>query len=135
MMTAPHPVQRLTPELIRATLRQIQAQRSSDSSPIDQQTLHLYQRLMETYSIVCVGGVEAQVEATQQSQQRQIQILQAEADPNCPQLLQQELADLERATRWRIEQLRQISPIDEDAVRVCLPDIEAFIAELTSSKA
>lgn len=134
-MTDSHPVQPLTPERIRATLEHIQAQYSADAPPVDQQALHIYQRLMEIYSVVCVGGVAAQIEATQHSQQRQIQILQAEADPNCPQLLQQELADLERATRWRIEQLRHISPADEVAVRACLPDIEAFIAELTSSKA
>lgn len=133
-MNDPLPVQPLTPDLIRTTLRQIQAQKAADGPPIDQQALLIYQRLMETYSIVCVGGVEAQVEATKQSQKRQIQILHAEADPNCPQLLQQEIADLERATRWRINQLQQISPADEAAVQSCWSEIEAFITNLTSSK-
>ena len=121
----------LTPEQIRSILQTLlDAPRSAaEMQASDWQT---YQRLMEIYCVVQAGGVQVQIEAAQYSLNQQRQELLAQTQPDRPELLQQELSDLERATAWRIQQLQAIAPEEEAAVKVCFPEIEAFLTAWTT---
>ena len=91
----------------------------------------VYQRLIEVYCVVKVGGVAVQVEAAQALLQRETASLAADmaALPpttafNRAALLRQEIQDLKNAVHWRIEQLQRISPEEEAVVRNAIAVIE-----------
>ena len=102
---------------------------------VDSTYLEKYQRLMDIYAVVKSGGAEVQIQAAkihcgrehQAITQRLNQISnQPEATDEYLRLLH-EAQELERSTHWRINQLQDIHPEEEIAVREYLSDIEQIL--------
>ncbi|MBE9077844.1 hypothetical protein IQ241_11150 [Romeria aff. gracilis LEGE 07310] len=102
----------------------------------DANYLRAYRRLMEIYSVVKAGGVQAQIEASQAFFEREMaalqQVLETLPDP-AREHVEQEIRELESATRWRLEQLQKITPQEEAAVQQSLVDIERSLMQLQSA--
>lgn len=99
--------------------------------------LQAYYRLMEIYSVVKSGGVQAQTEAVQAFSERESRLLhQRLADMNADENLtqpekklgrekiEQELTELKCANDWRLQALVNIAPEEEALVQQYLPNIE-----------
>ena len=104
--------------------------------------LQTYYRLMEVYSVVKAGGVQAQMEAVNAFAERELALLnqqtaQIEASDLSEvekardrQKVQQDLGELEAATRWRLQTLSAIDPAEEAVVKQHLGDIERTLMQL-----
>lgn len=111
----------LTPANIQALLAAI----ADDQTLADPQ----FQRLIEIYCVLKIGGVKVQTAAARAYQAREQDRLEAElaiAKAASPEhvSLQQELADLSRAVSWRLSFLQSIQPAEEQAVAQYLSQIE-----------
>jgi hypothetical protein len=88
-----------------------------------------FQRLIEIYCVLKVGGVQVQTAAAQAYHKREQDRLEAklagiQADSPERASLQQELTDLRRAVSWRLSFLQSIHPAEEQAVAQHLSQIE-----------
>lgn len=88
-----------------------------------------FQRLVEIYCVLKVGGVQVQTAAAQAHQKHEQNRLEAElagiqADGPKRASLQQELTDLRQAVNWRLSFLQSIHPAEEQAVAQHLKEIE-----------
>lgn len=116
----------LTPELIQQLL--------ADNGAAE--CLADYQRLMEIYCVVKVGGTSAQIVAAQRLQEAEQAALEAEiaavatqANPeNRVAALRQEIQEVEYSVTHRINYLHRIDPQEERTVRSCLSLIDAHFA-------
>ncbi|MBT9312184.1 hypothetical protein [Leptothoe kymatousa] len=99
---------------------------------VDSKYLDKYQRLMNVYAVVKSGGAAAQIQAAHDHWDREREAIdqrmgqinnQPETNDEYLQLLQ-EAQELERSARWRINNLQDIQPEEESAVREYLPQIE-----------
>ena len=99
--------------------------------------IQAYCRLMEVYSVVKSGGVQAQKEAVRAFAQRESLLLHqrlavveaaaqlAESEKQSEtKRIRQELSELHSANNWRIQTLTNIDPAEEAIVKYHLSDIE-----------
>ncbi|MEL6230783.1 MAG: hypothetical protein AAFR24_12815 [Cyanobacteria bacterium J06627_3] len=102
---------------------------------VDSSYLDKYQRLMDVYAVVKSGGAEAQIQAAKEHCGREREAItqrlnqisnQPEATDEYLRLLH-ETQELERSTHWRINQLKDIHPDEEIAVREYMTDIEQIL--------
>ncbi|MEL7353014.1 MAG: hypothetical protein AAF171_12735 [Cyanobacteria bacterium P01_A01_bin.116] len=104
--------------------------------------LQAYYRLMEVYSVVKSGGVQAQTEAVRAFSKRESVLLtqrlaEIEAAENLPlnkkrqerEKVEQELNELRSANNWRLKALVNIAPEEEAVVKQYLPDIEKTLIQ------
>lgn len=104
--------------------------------------LQAYYRLMEVYSVVKSGGVQAQTEALRAFSKRESVLLtqrlaEIEAAENLPlnekrqerERVEQELNELRSANNWRLKALVNIAPEEEAVVKQYLPDIEKTLMQ------
>ncbi|MGB3295970.1 MAG: hypothetical protein WBB01_23555 [Phormidesmis sp.] len=109
----------------------------------DDTYLQTYYRLMEVYSVVKAGGVQAQIEAVKAFAEHELtllnqQLAQVEADSNLSEVekahdrqkIEQELRELEAANRWRLQALSAINPAEEAIVQQHLGNIERTLMQL-----
>ncbi|MEA5462906.1 hypothetical protein [Leptothoe sp. PORK10 BA2] len=102
---------------------------------VDSTYLDKYQRLMDIYAVVKSGGTEAQIQAAKAYCGREHQAITQRLNQisNQPEatdeylLLLHEAQELERSTHRRINQLQDIHPEEELAVREHLVDIEQML--------
>lgn len=103
----------------------------------DDTYLQAYYRLMEVYSVVKSGGVQAQMDAVKAFAEREATLLhrrlseiEATAEIAEEEKLQerkkveQELSELRCANTWRLQTLMAIKPAEEAVVAQHLSDIE-----------
>ncbi len=108
----------------------------------DDNYLQAYYRLMEVYSVVKSGGIQAQIEAVNAFSSRESKLLhqrlrEIETDPQLAQLekrkakaqIQQELSELHSANDWRLQALTNISPDEETIVSQHLSEIEQTLMQ------
>jgi len=108
----------------------------------DESYLKAYYRLMEIYSVVKSGGVQAQTEAVRAFAKREADLLnqrltEIEAADELEELaktqerekVEQELQELHSANHWRIQTLTAINPEEEATVKQFLPDIEKTLMQ------
>lgn len=102
---------------------------------VDSTYLDKYQRLMDVYAVVKSGGAAAQIQAAKNHCGRECEAItqrlnqisnQPEATDEYLRLLH-EAQEIERSTHWRINQLKDIHPEEENAVRDYLPEIEQVL--------
>ena len=125
--------------------KRLASSRSTLQAPLpkgDDVYLQTYYRLMEVYSVVKAGGVQAQIEAVNAFAERELKLLnqqmaQIEADDLSEvekardrQKVQQDLSELEAASRWRLQALSAIDPAEEAVVKQHLGDIERTLMQL-----
>lgn len=109
----------------------------------DEAYLEAYYRLMEVYSVVKSGGVQAQKEAVRAFAQRELLLLHqrlaeieaAEQLADCErqfekEKIQQELSELHSANDWRLQALTNIEPAEEAVVKQHLSDIEQALMQV-----
>lgn len=109
----------------------------------DESYLKAYYRLMEVYSVVKSGGVQAQTEAVQAFAERESTLLQqrlseiesAEGLAESAKIkerrkVEQEIQELQSANRWRLQALTNIAPDEEATVKQYLPDIERTLIQV-----
>ena len=102
---------------------------------VDSNYLDKYQRLMDVYAVVKSGGAVAQIQAANEYRERERDAITRRLSQisNQPEAtdeylrLQQEAQELESSTLWRINQLKDIHPEEETAVREYLPQIEQVL--------
>ncbi|EKV02312.1 hypothetical protein SPB21_22290 [Leptothoe sp. ISB3NOV94-8A] len=102
---------------------------------VDSNYLDKYQRLMDVYAVVKSGGAVAQIQAANEYRDRERDAITRRLSQisNQPEAtdeylrLQQEAQELESSTLWRINQLKDIHPEEEMAVREYLPQIEQVL--------
>lgn len=102
---------------------------------VDSTYLDKYQRLIDIYAVVKSGGAAAQIQAANNHWERERTAITRRLDQisNQPEAtdeylrLLHEAQELERSTYWRIEQLKEIHPEEENAVRGYLPEIEQVL--------
>jgi hypothetical protein len=124
------------------------------SSPVvqdaDSTYLEAYHRMMEVYSVVKSGGVQAQMGAAQAYFQREVQplyqalnaldTLNASSSKHPKKTgasevdlerhrLEREIQDLERALNWRLSALKDIQPEEEKTVQKHLNEIEGILMQ------
>ncbi len=105
--------------------------------------LQAYYRLMEVYSVVKAGGVQAQTEAVQAFANRESerlnqrldeielsQTLSAAEKRQEREKIQKEIQELCSANNWRLNALTGIAPVEEELVKQYLPDIEKTLLEV-----
>ena len=107
----------------------------------DDPYLQAYYRLMEVYSVVKSGGVEAQTAAVKAFAEREISLLnqqlsQIEAAEIAEEekrqerkKIEQELNELRCANDWRLQALTAIDPAEEAVVAQHLSDIEKTLIQ------
>ncbi|MBE9062148.1 hypothetical protein [cf. Phormidesmis sp. LEGE 11477] len=108
----------------------------------DKTYLSAYYRLMEVYSVVKAGGVQAQKEAAEGFAERELSALnqrlhEIEVSPNLladekqkeRAKIEQELEELRQANSWRSQMLCNITPAEESAVKAYLSDIEQTLMQ------
>ena len=108
----------------------------------DEAYLKAYYRLMEVYSVVKSGGVQAQTEAVQAFAQRESVLLkqrlnEIEATEELAETakrqerrkVEQEIQELQSANSWRLQALTNIAPDEEATVKQYLPDIEKTLLQ------
>lgn len=118
--------------LVRSPIKLSTAVHHSDDT-----YLQAYYRLMEVYSVVKSGGVQAQTEAVKAFAEREATLLnqrlseiEAASEVDEKEKLQerkklkQELDELRCANDWRLKMLTAIEPAEEAAVAKHLRDIE-----------
>lgn len=108
----------------------------------DDNYLQAYYRLMEVYSVVKSGGVQAQTEAVKAFAEREALLLKQQlkeieaAELAEEQKLQerekveQELDELRCANNWRLQTLTAIEPAEEAVVVEHLRDIEKTLMQV-----
>ncbi len=102
---------------------------------VDSNYLDKYQRLMDVYAVVKSGGAAAQIQAANEYWDRERDAITQRLNQisNQPEAtdeylrLQQEAQELDSSTHWRINQLKDIHPEEETAVREYLPQIEQVL--------
>ncbi|MEM8505728.1 MAG: hypothetical protein AAF716_21565 [Cyanobacteria bacterium P01_D01_bin.1] len=107
--------------------------------------LQAYHRLMEIYSVVKSGGVQARTEAVKAFVERESVLLNqrlgeietaTDLSENEKQeeraKIEQELKELTQSNNWRIQMLSSIAPEEEEAVRQRLSDIEQTLIQTQS---
>ena len=123
--------------LVRSPIKLSAAMPHSDDT-----YLRAYYRLMEVYSVVKSGGVQAQTEAVKAFAEREAMLLnqrlseiEATAEIDEAEKLQerekveQELQELRCANDWRLKTLTAIEPAEEAAVAKHLRDIERTLMQ------
>ena len=123
--------------LVRSPIKLSTAVHHSDDS-----YLQAYYRLMEVYSVVKSGGVQAQTEAVKAFAEREATLLnqrlseiEAASEIDEKEKLQerekvkQELDELRCANDWRLKTLTAIEPAEEAAVAKYLRDIEKTLIQ------
>ncbi len=108
----------------------------------DDAYLQTYYRLMEVYTVVKSGGVQAQIEAVNAFAGREStllnqQLAQVDAAKDLSaaeqgrdrQKIEQELKELDAATCWRLQALTAIDPAEEAVVQQHLGDIERTLMQ------
>lgn len=102
---------------------------------VDSNYLDKYQRIMDIYAVVKSGGAAAQIQAAKDHCGREREAItrrlnqisnQPESTDEYLRLLH-EAQEIERSTHWRINQLKDIQPEEEIAVRGYLPEIEQVL--------
>lgn len=108
----------------------------------DETHLQAYYRLMEIYSVVKSGGVQAQTEAIHAFAGRETgllkqQLAELEAAAQSEdkkqsqrEKIEKELTELHAANSWRLQALTDISPEEEAVVRQYLPNIESTLMQI-----
>lgn len=108
----------------------------------DDTYLQAYYRLMEVYSVVKSGGVQAQTEAVKAFAEREATLLHqrireiavAEIDEEEKrqerEKVEQELSELRCANDWRLKMLTAIDPAEEAVVAQHLLDIEKTLMQV-----
>jgi len=109
----------------------------------DETYLQAYYRLMEVYSVIKAGGVQAQTEAVQAFAKRESgrlnqRLSEIETAPALSTVekrqerekIQQEIQELCSANDWRLAALTGIAPAEEELVRQYLPDIERTLLQV-----
>ncbi|PZO20956.1 MAG: hypothetical protein DCF25_05780 [Leptolyngbya foveolarum] len=109
----------------------------------DDTYLQAYYRLMEVYSVVKSGGVQAQTEAVKAFAEREATLLNqrlseieaaaeiAEEEKRQERAkVEQELSELHCANAWRLQTLTAIEPAEEAVVAQHLRDIERTLMEV-----
>ncbi|MGD1897277.1 MAG: hypothetical protein ACFB16_10050 [Phormidesmis sp.] len=109
----------------------------------DEAYLQAYYRLMEVYSVVKSGGVQAQTEAVHAFTQRESVLLnqrlsEIEAAEELAEAakrrerekVKQEIQELHSANSWRLQALTNIAPDEEATVKQYLPDIEKTLMQM-----
>lgn len=108
----------------------------------DDTYLQAYYRLMEVYSVVKSGGVQAQMEAVKAFAEREMMLLNqqlneieaAEIDEAKKirerEKVEQELDELRCANDWRLQTLTAIAPDEEAVVSAHLRDIERTLMQV-----
>ncbi|MBE9066565.1 hypothetical protein IQ260_07860 [Leptolyngbya cf. ectocarpi LEGE 11479] len=102
---------------------------------VDSTYLDKYQRLIDIYTVVKSGGAAAQIQAANDHWKRERDAITRRLDQisNKPEAtdeylrLLHEAKELESSTHWRIEQLKEIHPEEENAVLGYLPEIEQVL--------
>lgn len=107
----------------------------------DETYLQAYYRLMEIYSVVKSGGVQAQTEAIHAFAGRETSLLkqqlaeleaaaQSEGEKQSQRAkIGKELTELRAANSWRLQALADISPEEEAIVRQYLSNIESTLIQ------
>ncbi|MGD1865354.1 MAG: hypothetical protein ACFB0D_12430 [Phormidesmis sp.] len=108
----------------------------------DETYLKAYYRLMEVYSVVKSGGVQAQTEAVQAFAKRESVLLnqrlnEIEAAEELAEAakkqerekVHQEIQELRSANNWRLQALTNIAPDEEATVKQYLTDIERTLTQ------
>lgn len=108
----------------------------------DETYLQAYHRLMEIYSVVKSGGVQARIEAVKAFDERESVLLnqrlneiEAAVDFTEGQKraerakIEQEFEELNQSNIWRLQMLTSITPEEETAVRDRLSDIEQTLIQ------
>ncbi len=116
---------------------------SATLSKGDDTYLQAYYRLMEVYSVIKSGGVQAQMEAVKAFAERETTLLNqrlseieamaeiAEEEKRQERKkIEQELTELRYANTWRLQTLRAIEPAEEAVVAKHLSDIEKTLREV-----
>ena len=109
----------------------------------DDAYLHAYYRLMEVYSVVKSGGVQAQMEAVKAFAAREVALLNQrlheieiaagigeEEKRQEREKVEQELIELRCANDWRLKTLTAIDPAEEAIVSQHLPAIEKTLLQV-----
>ena len=107
----------------------------------DDTYLQAYYRLMEVYSVVKSGGVQAQMEAVKAFAEREATLLQQQLSEIAAaeiaeekkleerEKVEQELIELRSANNWRLQTLTAIDPSEEEIVTRHLSDIEQTLMQ------
>ncbi|MEO1790659.1 MAG: hypothetical protein AAFR25_00365 [Cyanobacteria bacterium J06629_19] len=108
----------------------------------DDAYLKAYYRLMEVYSVVKSGGVEAQTEAVRAFARRESGLLNQRlneieaaeelaeaAKKQEKEKVKQEIQELQSANSWRLQALTNIDPDEEATVKKHLLDIEKTLMQ------
>ena len=107
----------------------------------DDTYLQAYYRLMEVYSVVKSGGVQAQMEAVKAFAAREATLLQQQLSEIAAaeiaeekkleerEKVEQELIELRSANNWRLQTLTAIDPSEEEIVTRHLSDIEQTLMQ------
>lgn len=115
---------------------------STTLSKGDDPYLQAYCRLMEVYSVVKSGGVQAQIEAVKAFAEREATLLNqrlselekaaetAEETLQAREKVEQELSELRCANAWRLQTLTAIDPAEEAVVAQHLHDIEQTLMQV-----
>lgn len=111
----------------------------------DETYLQAYHRLMEVYSVVKSGGVQARTEAVKafverESTQLNQRLREIEATAELSEAekqkerakIEQEFEELNQSNRWRLQMLASITPEEEAAVSQNLSDIEQTLIQTPS---
>ena len=108
----------------------------------DDTYLQAYYRLMEVYSVVKSGGVQAQIEAVSAFAEREANLLnQRLSEIEAAEMaeeeklqerkkVEQELTELHCANTWRLQTLTAIDPTEEAVVAQHLRDIENALMQV-----
>ncbi len=107
--------------------------------------LQAYHRLMEIYSVVKSGGVQARAEAVKAFVERESALLnqrlcEIETATDVPEdkkreeraKIEQEFEELNQSNNWRLNMLTNIAPEEEAIVRQHLSDIEQTLIQTQS---
>ena len=107
----------------------------------DDAYLQAYYRLMEVYSVVKSGGVQAQTEAVKAFAEREATLLKQQLNEIAAaemaeeqkleerEKVEQELSELRCANKWRLQALTAIDPSEEAIVTRHLSDIEKTLMQ------
>lgn len=132
--------------------KRLASSRSNLQTPLprgDDLYLQTYYRLMEVYSVVKSGGVQAQMEAVKAFAERESallnqQLAQTDAAEDLSEVekgrdslgrlrdrqkIEQDLHELAATSRWRLQALTAIDPAEEEIVRQHLGDIERTLMQ------
>ncbi|MEL6938759.1 MAG: hypothetical protein AAFO84_06150 [Cyanobacteria bacterium J06598_1] len=128
----------------RKRIASVRSHLSATMPKADETYLKAYYRLMEVYSVVKSGGVQAQTEAVQAFARRESVLLnqrlnEIEAAEELAEAakrrerekVKQEMQELRSANSWRLQALTNIAPDEEATVKQYITDIERTLIQQT----